>query len=467
MTLVAPSVGGMLRAVTMLTTGTAVKSGDVVVEFDPADQQFALNQAKTEVQEAEQEIVKMKADAVAQGARDEVTLLTSRFDVRRAELDVSGNELIGAIEAQKNLLTLEESKRRLAQMEEDVKSRAATNQASLAVVQEKRNKAMLAMQRAQQIIESLVLKAPMDGVVLIKENTDAMGNMMIWGMPMPSRRAGQRLARESHRRRHRDWPHGASREGQRSDRANLTQGQLAIVDIDTIPGETFKARVGTLSAQARRADFMEAAASSTRQFDVAFAFDQLDPRMRGGSSARVTIEGQDIADALTVPRQAVFQKGGKTHVFVKVDSRFEQREVKVIQRTESRAALEGLAEGTEIALVDPTAAASATRSASSSHRHRWTAMSVIGGRVAGTTADFLPELQLGLDNLRAHKLRSLLTMLGMIFGWPQSLPCSIGAGAQQEVMAFIEQLGVRNLIVEAREATNWKRCRKSARSRPA
>ncbi len=30
--------------------------------------------------------------------------------------------------------------------------------------------------------------------------------------------------------------------------------------------------------------------------------------------------------------------------------------------------------------------------------------------------DFLPELRLGLENLRAHKLRSLLTMLGMIFG---------------------------------------------------
>ena len=43
-------------------------------------------------------------------------------------------------------------------------------------------------------------------------------------------------------------------------------------------------------------------------------------------------------------------------------------------------------------------------------------MSVVGGRIAGTTADFLPELQLGLDNLRAHKLRSLLTMLGMIIG---------------------------------------------------
>ena len=31
---------------------------------------------------------------------------------------------------------------------------------------------------------------------------------------------------------------------------------------------------------------------------------------------------------------------------------------------------------------------------------------------------------------------------------------SIGAGAQAQVIAFIEQLGVRNLIVEAREATD-------------
>src|SRR6187401_2450324 len=69
------------------------------------------------------------------------------------------------------------------------------------------------------------------------------------------------------------------------------------------------------------------------------------------------------------------------------------------------------------------------------------------------STDFLPELRLGLENLRAHKLRSLLTMMGMIFGVAAVVAMlSIGAGAQQEVMAFIEQLGVRNLIVEAREA---------------
>jgi putative ABC transport system permease protein len=71
------------------------------------------------------------------------------------------------------------------------------------------------------------------------------------------------------------------------------------------------------------------------------------------------------------------------------------------------------------------------------------------------------DLRLGLDNLRTHKLRSLLTMLGMIFGVAAVVAMlSIGAGAQQEVMAFIEQLGVRNLIVESREAPDQQTLQK-------
>src|SRR6187397_132384 len=81
--------------------------------------------------------------------------------------------------------------------------------------------------------------------------------------------------------------------------------------------------------------------------------------------------------------------------------------------------------------------------------------------------DFLPELRLGLENLRAHKLRSLLTMLGMIFGVAAVVAMlSIGAGAQQQVMAFIENLGVRNLIVEAREATDWQTLNKMRANSP-
>jgi putative ABC transport system permease protein len=78
-------------------------------------------------------------------------------------------------------------------------------------------------------------------------------------------------------------------------------------------------------------------------------------------------------------------------------------------------------------------------------------------RLAGrlTPDVLLPDLGRSVDNLLLHKLRTLLTMLGMIFGVAAVLSMlSIGAGAQQQVMAFIEGLGVRNLIVEARETTD-------------
>src|ERR1039457_5835019 len=61
-----------------------------------------------------------------------------------------------------------------------------------------------------------------------------------------------------------------------------------------------------------------------------------------------------------------------------------------------------------------------------------------------------PELLMGMASLFAHKLRSLLTMLGMIFGVGAVVAMlSITAGAQKEMMSFIDQLGVNNIIVEA------------------
>jgi putative ABC transport system permease protein len=67
------------------------------------------------------------------------------------------------------------------------------------------------------------------------------------------------------------------------------------------------------------------------------------------------------------------------------------------------------------------------------------------------------DVQLGMQNLLVHGLRSLLTMLGMIFGVAAVVAMlSIGAGARQKVMALIEQMGVHNLIVEAKETLEWQ-----------
>ena len=73
----------------------------------------------------------------------------------------------------------------------------------------------------------------------------------------------------------------------------------------------------------------------------------------------------------------------------------------------------------------------------------------------GNLSGLWPELQMGLASLFVHKLRSLLTMLGMIFGVGAVVAMlAITAGAQKEMMSFIDLLGVNNIIIEAKEAAD-------------
>jgi putative ABC transport system permease protein len=60
-------------------------------------------------------------------------------------------------------------------------------------------------------------------------------------------------------------------------------------------------------------------------------------------------------------------------------------------------------------------------------------------------------LRSALENLAAHKLRSALTMLGMIFGVGAVIAMlSIGGGAERQALAMIERLGLHNVLVRAK-----------------
>ncbi|MFQ5789553.1 MAG: ABC transporter permease [Acidobacteriota bacterium] len=57
-----------------------------------------------------------------------------------------------------------------------------------------------------------------------------------------------------------------------------------------------------------------------------------------------------------------------------------------------------------------------------------------------------------LDNLAAHKLRGGLSMLGMIFGVGAVIAMlSIGEGAERQALEMIERLGLRNIIIQAKD----------------
>ena len=362
MNLVAPPAGGSLRILKLLPTGTRVKKDDVVIEFDPADQQFNLEQAKSDLDEAEQAIVKMRADNAVQGSQDKLNMLTARYDVRRAELVALGNEFVGAIDAQKNELTLKEARQHLAQLEQDAAARVATSDAALAVVEERKHKAELQMQRAQSIIDNLDVKAPIDGDVSVKENRDGQ-YFFFSGMVLPEYREGDSTFSG---RNIADVIESGKMEVRAKvtevDRDNLSTGQAATVQIDALPGRAFAAKVGPLSSSASRGSFFET--SAVRQFDIVLDLDHPDVAMRAGSSVRLTIDGREVKDALHVPRQAVFEKAGKNYVFLQTGDRFERRDVKVVTATESRAIITGLHEGDAIALVDPDVATSRSKSSS-------------------------------------------------------------------------------------------------------
>ena len=347
----APPTDGMLQLVTLLPPGTLVEEGTVVLAFDPAEQQYKVEQARSELEEAEQELVKLDADTKVQAADDQVALLHARYEVRRAELEVSGNEFVGTIEARKNELALEEGERALAQIQADVQTHADSNRAGRAVLVEKRNKAQGAMQFAQRTIESMVVKAPMAGLVIVKENRDASGGFFFSGMTLPEYREGDTVQPGRGVAEIVDLSEiEIKAKVNETDRASLATGASANVSIEGSPALPLTGSTKGVSGLAARA-FWDAGAE--RQFDASFRLDRTAPALRPGMTARVVIAGERLAGVQHLPRQVLFEKEGKPVVYVKTATGFTPTPVKVVRRTESRVVVEGLSADAEVALTNP------------------------------------------------------------------------------------------------------------------
>jgi HlyD family secretion protein len=352
--LTAPPVGGGALQITHIVhTGAIVKQGEVVMEFDPTEQLYKVDQSRSELLQAEQEITKAKADAAVVAAEDKVKLLKARFDVRRAELDVQKNELVSTIDARKNQLTLEGAQRVLAEIEQDVKSRSVSNEATIQLAQEKRNKAKLAMDQAQDNIKKMRVLAPMDGLVALEKNADIFGGIMFGGMSLPEYREGDQVQPGRSVGQVID-PKGMeliAKVGE-LERNRIKEGQPVDFQLDAFPETTFHGIVKIVGASNTRMFWDDDSAS---KFEVSITLTSTDPRMRPGLTAHISINGDPQKNVMYVPRPAVFLKDNKRIVYVRNGSNFDAHEVKVQAENESRSAIDGIPAGTEIALVDPTA----------------------------------------------------------------------------------------------------------------
>jgi multidrug resistance efflux pump len=346
-----PIAGGTLQIVTLARSGAQVHTGDVVLEFDPSQQEYNLGQNRSDLLQAEQEIVKARADAAVQTAEDTTALLKAKYAVRRAELEVSKNEIVSTIDAQKNLLTLDEAKRALTQLQQDIQSHSASNQAALAISEEKRHKARLSMDQAEQNIKNMHITTPIDGLVVIHGNRESIGGFFMDGMTLPDYHVGDQVNPGSSIAEVIDVSHlEVSAQVGETDRINLKPEQTVEMKIDALPGESFSGKVQTVGG-ATSHEFWDD--NAQHKFDVSVKLDRPDPRLRPGFAVRLNILGDNLSRAVSLPGGAIFDHDGKKVVYCKRNRGFEMLEVKIRAVSEGRAILSGISPGTVVALVNP------------------------------------------------------------------------------------------------------------------
>jgi len=283
-TLTAPNLFGTVQVTDLAPMGSLAKEKDLIVEYDDSERQSTLEEARLSVESVDEQIKKAKADLAITQSQDAVTLLKTRYNVRRAELDVQRNPTIAEIDAKKNVLTLEQQKRALLELESDIKSRQEQADSQLAVLQEQRNRSLIDVQRELQRIALCKSLAPLTGLVATKQNRAGHFN---FGEQMPDIREGDTLQPGMPVADILDlsevevW----AKVGE-LDRANLKEGQEATLQLDAIPDKRFNGKIKAMSGTATSDVF---SGDPSKKFDVIFSVDM--PQLLAG----VGMKPADIA----------------------------------------------------------------------------------------------------------------------------------------------------------------------------
>ncbi len=96
---------------------------------------------------------------------------------------------------------------------------------------------------------------------------------------------------------------------------------------------------------------------ATKNFSIDIQIESTDARIRPGMSANSRIEVNRIPDSILVPLEAVFQKQGRSVVYVQKGRSFEERAVTIGRRNSTQAqVLAGLKTGEKVATKDPVEA---------------------------------------------------------------------------------------------------------------
>lgn len=345
-TITAPPDAGMLQILKLATDGSQVKRGDVVVEFDPSKTKQELDQNRSVLKSADAQIEQGRAEGKLTEEEDTTAVMKARYELESAKLDASKGEIVSQIEGAEARLKVTDAEQALREAEAKLKSDRAKNQATIDSYRNASAKAKFDAERGERQLDSMVLKAPSDGTIRLitiwhdgSEGPFKAGDRAWSGAPIAELPDSSSLRIAAH--------------VDETERGRLTGGQQATLQLDAIPDRQFTGkieRIGTIATT----DF-SAGWPFPRNFDLEFAIDQKDPRLRAGMTVQITVIVDRIPNAISIPTQASFVKSGRTVAYVWDGGKFEERAIQIERRSRDRCLISsGLHPGDRVALKDPT-----------------------------------------------------------------------------------------------------------------
>jgi HlyD family secretion protein len=352
-TIIAPQVPDP-RIVRLAESGKQIRKGDVVVEFDAAQQEQNLLERNTTVRTIDSQIVQTKASHRIVTELDGMNKMTAEYNLERAKLEASKAEVVSEIEGAKSRIDVGISEGELGQVGQTVKTHVATQNADLERLDQNKDKAVRDVDRAKGYLKNMVLRAPSDCIVNIMPNFRSQGS---WGSSPPPFKEGDRA-----------WTGAAIAEIpdlsvlridlklDEVDRGKMQLGQKVKVRIDAIPDREFEASLNWISPIASVQ--WRGMGMSEKTFPARATIVGTDARMRPGMSASAEILIESDANQLLIPTRASFTIGGKPSVYVQKGQSFAVRQIEVGKRNDSETVvLNGLKEGEVVTLENPSEAA--------------------------------------------------------------------------------------------------------------
>jgi HlyD family secretion protein len=267
--LIAPNLMGTVQVTRLAPIGAFTREKDLIVEFDDSEVQSRLEEHQLDVESTDEDIKRQEAELAIRNNQDQVDLLRDQYAVRRAELQVQQNEIKSAIDQRKNLLNLEQAKRTLTQFESDVKSRQEQAQAQLALLRQQRTRESVELSREQMRLRQTRLLASMSGLVSIRQNS--FGGSRQFGAQVPDIREGDQVQPGMPVADVLDLSEldVLAKIGE-LDRANLTEGQETLIELDALAGKKVHGRIKSMSGTAT-ANVLSG--DPSKKFDVVFSVD--------------------------------------------------------------------------------------------------------------------------------------------------------------------------------------------------